>query len=250
MVDAANPEMPENQTAPLTESQQRFEASVDRAYRQFNTSAQDRGPEPVALLTYAAGQLAGKERVAFERELESKGGVAAVVATMKAARPVKPSAPLSEQLSFTITKNLMQLVTNSRSVTPSKVLRTFSQASHEAYIRSQADDDLRQISDLIDKQDDDQIKNIGNTLTGTPKAIVSAYLGNLEDAHEHWSSNNNENPAHADLSSTISLALNSSAPQSPSSPLSSLCSQLSSASHDSSSLLSILLDFAQAKHRS
>lgn len=246
MVDALNPEMPNSNTEALTESQQRFEQAVDSAYRQFYTGLESRGPAPVALLSYASGRLSGTDRERFERELETKGGMTSVVATMKAARPVEPDAPIEAQLSFTITKNLLSLIHKNPSATPSDILRSFSQSSHEAVIRSKKVVDLKQVQDFIDKGDDDQLRELGKKLTGTDKALYYGCLGKLEDANTEWSANETKND---DLTATLSLALSDTKSEDDSSSLSSLTSKLSASPRDTSSLLSILLDFAQSRHR-
>lgn len=246
MVDALNPEMPNSETEALTESQQRFEQAVDSAYRQFYTGLESRGPAPVALLSYASGSLSGTDRERFERELEAKGGMTAVVATMKAARPVEANAPIDAQLSFTITKNLLSLIGKNPNATPSDILRSFSQSSHEAVIRSKNVVDLKQVQDFIDKGDDDQLHDLGKNLTGTDKALYYGCLGKLEDAHSHWSETESKN---TDLTATLQLALSDTKSQDDSSSLSSLTSKLSASPRDTSSLLSILLDFAQSRHR-
>lgn len=247
MVDALNPEMPNSGTEALTASQQRFEQAVDSAYRQFYSGFDSRGPAPVSLLSYASGSLSGTDRERFERELETKGGMTSVVATMKAARPVEANAPLEAQLSFTITKNLLRLIQKNPSATPSDILRSFSQSSHEAVIRSKNVVDLDQVQDFIDKGDDDQLHNLGKDLTGTNKALYYGCLGKLEDAQTHWSSLEDKN---TDLTATLQLALSDAKAQDASSPLSSLTAKLSDSPRETSSLLNILLDFAQSRHRS
>ncbi|MDF1665970.1 MAG: hypothetical protein P1V97_29710 [Planctomycetota bacterium] len=246
MVDALNPEMPNSDTEALTESQQRFEQAVDNAYRQFYTGLDSRGPAPVALLSYASGSLAGTDRERFERELEAKGGMKSVVATMKAARPVEANAPIEAQLSFTITKNLLSLIHSNPSATPSDILRSFSQSSHEAVIRTKNVVDFKQVQSFIDKGDDDQLDDLGKNLTGTDKALYYGCLGKLEDAKTQWSSTETKD---SDLTATLQLALSDSKTQDDSSSLSSLTSKLSASPRDSSALLSILLDFAQSRHR-
>lgn len=247
MVDALNPEMPNSGTEALTASQQRFEQAVDSAYRQFYSGLDSRGPAPVSLLSYASGSLSGTDRERFERELEVKGGMSSVVATMKAARPVEANAPLEAQLSFTITKNLLSLIQKNPSATPSDILRSFSQSSHEAVIRSKNVVDLDQVQDFIDKGDDDQLHKLGKDLTGTNKALYYGCLGKLEDAQTHWSSLEDKN---TDLTATLQLALSDTKAQDASSPLSSLTAKLSDSPRETSSLLNILLDFAQSRHRS
>jgi hypothetical protein len=245
MVDALNPEMPDYETAPATNSQQGFEQAVDSAYRQFYSTRNARGPAPVALLSYASGRLSGKDREFFEQELDQKGGLPAVLATMKAARPVEPTAPLKNQLSFTITRRLMRLIEENPGASPENVLREFSSASHEAVLRFQNDD--AEITDLLNNGDHERLEQIGEQLQGKKKALVLGCLGQLEEAQKHWSSDDSQSRP---LNGTIELALNHKSSPSSKSPLSSVTAQLSAAPRTSSSLLSILLDFAQSPHRS